>query len=231
MTASLTIPRVAVSVESGLASPGDTVEVADRVALDSFEMGGRTLELADGLTYDVALTNAGDGILAAGIVRGTVTTTCDRCLGPATFQIAADVSCYYLREEPEEEPEDDQDFGLIDPSDGTVDLSEAIQGAIAMDIPFVVLCGDDCRGICPQCGANLNEGPCGCEPPADDPAFERANPFAALAQFAFADGTTVADHAADLATDPGRDDIEDLDDDLSDEEFERLWNEREGGRA
>lgn len=78
MSNKLAIPATPVSIESGLASPGDTVSVCDRLAIDSFEMGGRTFELTCGLSYDVALTNTGDGILAAGIVRGEATTACDR---------------------------------------------------------------------------------------------------------------------------------------------------------
>jgi uncharacterized protein len=223
MSNKLAIPATPVSIESGLASPGDTVSVCDRLAIDSFEMGGRTFELACGLSYDVALTNTGDGILAAGIVRGEATTACDRCLAPTAVSIAGELSCYFLKEEPEEDSADDQDFGLIDEATGTVDLAEAIQGAVAMDVPFVVLCADDCRGLCPTCGANLNEGDCGCAPAEPDSDFERPNPFAALAGFTFADGTTVADHAAELDQ-PDDDAIED---ELSDEEFERLWEERE----
>lgn len=227
---------VRVSIESGLESPGDTISRQETIELASFEMGGRSFELADGLSYDVALTNTGDGILATGIVRGRATTACDRCLEPAELDIAGEVSCYFLHEEPEGEVADEEDFGLIDESDGTVDLSEAIQGAVAMDIPFVVLCQDDCRGLCPVCGANLNEVDCGCtvEP---DPDFELAkNPFAALAGFTFADGTVLADHADELAgagaprPDEG-DDLSDDDDDVSDDEFEAEWERLHGTDA
>ena len=162
MASSWSLPKVTVSVESGLESPGNTIAVADRIDVDSIEMGGRTIELEDGLTYDVALTNTGEGILATGIVRGACRTECDRCLAPAEFDLASEVACYYLREEPEEDVDDEEDFGLIDVENGTVDLSEAIQSSIAMDIPFVILCRDDCKGLCPVCGANRNEVSCTC---------------------------------------------------------------------
>ena len=214
-------PPVVIPIESGLESPGDTISRQGTLKLASFEMGGHAFELSDGLTYDVALTNTGDGILATGIVRGRAATTCDRCLGPAELELSSELSCYYLKEEPTDEVADEEDFGLIDEANGCVDLSEAIQGGVAMDVPFVVLCREDCKGLCPVCGADLNEGDCGCvvEPDSD---FERANPFAALADFRFADGTVLADHADELV----RDDVED-EDDLSDEEFEQAWEERE----
>lgn len=223
------VPPVVVSVESGLESPGNTVTVADRIPLASFELAGRMVELADGLSYDIALTNTGDGILAAGTVRGEATTACDRCLGPAEFEIASEVACYYLKEEPEEQVDDEEDFGLINAADGTIDLAEAIQSSLVMDIPFVILCSDDCKGLCPVCGANLNEGECGCVIEAD-PDFERPNPFAALAGFTFADGTTVADHRFDSEDEPNLDfDLEEEDDeDIADEDFEAAWEAREG---
>ncbi len=218
---------VLVSVESGLASPGDTVSRKARVEVGSFEIGGRALELPDGLTYDVALTNTGEGILVTGIVRGRAVVPCDRCLEPTSLDIAGELSCYYLRELTDEEEGSDEDFGLIDESNGTVDLAAAIQGAVAMEVPFVILCRDDCRGLCPVCGANLNEGDCGCDR-TPDPDFERRNPFAKLAGYTFADGTVLADHADELA---GEEDGPDSEDDaLSDEEFEREW-ERLRGRG
>ncbi len=218
---------VALSIASGLASPGDTVSRQDALPPSSFEMGGRSFELPEGLSYDVALTNTGEGILATGIVRGRAVTACDRCLEPASVDVAAELSCYYLHEEPVDEVEDEEDFGLIDEQSDTVDLADAIQGALAMEVPFVVLCRDDCKGLCPVCGANLNEGPCGCtvEP---DPDFERPNPFAVLAGFTFEDGTVVADHADELeAARAAQED--DGEDDLSDEEFEREWELLHGG--
>lgn len=215
-------PPVVLSIESGLASPGDTISCRDAIDIASFEMGGRVFGLPEGLLYDVALTNTGEGILATGIVRGTVETQCDRCLDPAHLNVSAEVSCYFLREEPDDEAEED-DFGLINHANGTVDLSEAIQGAVAMDIPYVVLCREDCRGLCPVCGANLNEVECGCtvEP---DPDFERANPFAALANYTFEDGSMLADHADELLDDGPSDE-----DDLSDDEFEAAWDVMHGG--
>ena len=212
------LAAVRVSVESGLACPGDSVSVRDTIALGSFTQAGREFVLHDGLEYDIVLTNTGEGVLATGMVRGTATVPCDRCLEDATVDIAAEVSCYYLHDMPED-GDDDEDFGLIDPLDGTVDLTDAIRSAVSMDIPFVILCDDGCKGLCPVCGANLNEGDCGCnrEP---DPDFAKRNPFAVLAGLKFDEAPGDAEG----------DEIEDCDDEeLDDDEFERAWEERRGG--
>ena len=219
MSSKQTFPSIKLSIESGLTSPGDTVSVQNRLDVDSFAIGGRELNVKDGISYDVVLTNTGDGILATGMARFEADTTCDRCLGPAHLDVNAEISCYYLHEEPEDDVEDESDFGLIDDSDGTIDLSEAIQGGLAMEIPYVVTCTDDCKGLCPQCGANLNDGPCGCVI-EHDPDFDRPNPFAALAALKFDDVEDVQDLDEEDAGE---------DDDLDDEEFEREWDAREAG--
>lgn len=223
MSASSSFPQVKLSVESGLVSPGDTISCQDTLEVDSFTIGGRTIALEDGISYDIMLTNTGDGILATGMARFTGKTSCDLCLGDAELDVSAEISCYYLHEEPTDEVEDESDFGLIDASDGTIDLAEAIQGGLAMEIPYVVTCREDCKGLCPQCGANRNEVECGCQP-VHDPDFEHANPFAALAALKFDD----AAYETSAPAPAGDEDIEDLDDldDLDDEEFEKAWAQR-----
>lgn len=69
-------------------------------------------------------------------------------------------------------------------ADRTIDLSGALLSAIVMETPFVVLCREDCAGLCPVCGANLNEEDCGhAAELAEQRERERAesSPFSALA--------------------------------------------------
>ena len=114
------------------------------------------------------------------MVRAHVKGECDRCLDTAEFDIAGEIEEFYLFEEPEN-PEDYEDgYELVD-EDRVIDLAEPINDAIVMDTPFVVLCQPDCKGLCPSCGANLNEGPCGCAAEAEmDWVDNPENPFAAL---------------------------------------------------
>lgn len=61
---------------------------------------GQDFTLPEGIDFDIALTNAGEGILASGILRAHVKGTCDRCLEDAEFDVSAEVDEYYLFEEP-----------------------------------------------------------------------------------------------------------------------------------
>ncbi len=49
----------------------------------------------------------------------------------------------------------------------TIDLGPLVRDAVVLELPMAPLCRDDCAGLCPQCGANRNEGDCGCVAPRD----------------------------------------------------------------
>jgi ribosomal protein L32 len=51
--------------------------------------------------------------------------------------------------------------------DDTIDLGPMVRDAIVLELPMAPLCRDDCRGLCPQCGADRNESECGCVAPAN----------------------------------------------------------------
>ncbi|WP_058270474.1 YceD family protein [Olsenella massiliensis] len=153
--------QVRAVIDERLENPGDSLRVAGHLDEDGYRLGSHDFALPAGLSYDLMLTNAGDGILATGIVSARVTGSCDRCLGPAAFDVTGELDEYYLFREPEEGAEaDEEDFSLVG-DDHTVDLTEAIRSALLMDTPYIVLCDEDCKGLCPVCGANLNEGDCG----------------------------------------------------------------------
>ena len=173
------------AIDDRLSGAGDTLPLAGHLDETGYELGDHEFSLPGGIDYDLVLTNAGEGILATGLVRARVVGTCDRCLEPAEFDVAGEVDGYYLFEEPERlaEDEDEADYELVSP-DNTIDLSGALISALVMETPFVVLCREDCRGLCPVCGANLNEEDCGhaaqLEAQREAERLE-ASPFAALA--------------------------------------------------
>ena len=62
---------------------------------------------------------------------------------------------------------EDSDFVLL--QDYQLPLDELVQDDILLELPYKSLCREDCRGLCPQCGKNLNEGLCGCSTKTEDP--------------------------------------------------------------
>ena len=174
------IAPVVVDLSCALENPGDSLPVTGKLELEGYSSGDKAYTLDDGISYDVVLTHAGDGVLATGFVRARAAGACDRCLESATFDIAGEIEEYFLFEEPEDPEEFEDGFELVGP-ERTIDLSGAISDAVVMDTPFVLLCRPDCAGLCPQCGANLNEGDCGCATASEQAWVDSdENPFAAL---------------------------------------------------
>lgn len=69
--------------------------------------------------------------------------------------------------------ENEEDSGeYIQVSDYKLDLDELVRADILLELPTKFLCKEDCKGLCPQCGKNLNEGACNCQTHQIDPRME-----------------------------------------------------------
>jgi len=125
----------------------------------------------------IRLIHTTEGVLVSGQLHTEVELTCSRCL--ESFSTAVD---FTLEEEfrptidistgaklPSMDGEDEAT--LID-SQHIIDLREVMRQDILLALPTRLLCKPDCAGLCSQCGQNLNEGPCTCEQPLDDPRWE-----------------------------------------------------------
>ena len=66
--------------------------------------------------------------------------------------------------------EDNGDFVLVD--NYQLPLDSLVEADLILSLPSKVLCREDCRGLCPHCGKDLNEGLCGCKPKTVDPRLE-----------------------------------------------------------
>ena len=89
------------ALDARLGEAGDTLPLKGHLDETSYSLGEREFSLPSGIDYDLVLTNAGEGILATGILTTHVVGTCDRCLSPAEFDVSGEVDEYYLFEEPE----------------------------------------------------------------------------------------------------------------------------------
>lgn len=100
-----------------------------------------------------------------GHISGDITVDCRRCLSEAHAHVEAESHVIYS--EPDEVTEDDPDVYPLDPAARDLDLRPAIREEWLLAQPRYVLCREDCRGLCPQCGADLNAGACDCPPQTD----------------------------------------------------------------
>ena len=154
------------------------------------------LELSDDTTANISgttiLTALDDFILANIAGQADITLPCHRCLTPTQLTISLDFSNqFYPRTTPPNLPLvrggaeglDEEDIYPIE--DGHIDLTLPITTEIIASLPVKVLCNDNCLGLCPICGNNLNDNPCKC----DKVEFEVLN------KIRFKDGSTTETEA------------------------------------
>jgi uncharacterized protein len=108
-----------------------------------------------------------------GTARTELELTCSRCLEPFRMPVDAAFGLRFLPASamPTEEEREMQDEDL-DTSyyrDDRIDLNELLREQFYLALPMKPLCVDDCQGLCPQCGTNLNAGTCTCAPAWEDP--------------------------------------------------------------
>jgi uncharacterized protein len=93
---------------------------------------------------------------------------CWRCLEPADLDLDVRTQDFFETELPPlDEIGEDDEASLWYSHDGVLDISAWAHDAVAELLPPKVLCFPLCRGLCTQCGVNLNEAECDCEPPTD----------------------------------------------------------------
>jgi uncharacterized protein len=113
------------------------------------------------------LSSAGPGrFYWHGSIEGDVALECSRCLGDTTAHVTDDTHLIFA-EAGSGDVADDPDVFLLDDRSNELDLRPAIREQWLLNVPGYALCRDDCKGLCPTCGAELNLGPCDCKSHAD----------------------------------------------------------------
>lgn len=118
------------------------------------------LRAEDPVVVDALFEWVSDGLLATGTVEGGWEAPCRRCLKPARGDLRVDVQELF-----EPHPREGESYRL---GHDTVDLEPLAREALTLDLPLAPLCREDCRGLCPTCGADLNLGDCDCPPAQAD---------------------------------------------------------------
>jgi uncharacterized protein len=127
------------------------------------------LAIADDLTVQhlhgsVTLTRTPQGLYAQGSLRATAPAECVRCLTQFEQPVSSRFAEMY-HYPPEKAPAD----AFVIPEHMNLDFSPIVREDMLLSMPMRLLCRPDCKGLCPKCGKNLNEGPCDCPPDDGNP--------------------------------------------------------------
>lgn len=156
-------------------NPGRT----QALSLESENLEGLTegLSLAGKIHLDGMLTGKDRSVAFAAHVTAVIGTVCDRCLKPLSYALdfelsetlmsAHDVDVLVAHGADREQLETENWIY----NDAHLDLNYLVLDAILTQLPLRHLCRPDCKGLCPHCGADLNDGPCDCENTEIDPRW------------------------------------------------------------
>lgn len=122
------------------------------------------VELLEPLRVDLHARPVGEGVLVRGTLRTLLNVACRRCLATVEWRVDRAVELLF---EPLSGAEADMLEGEVYPlpeRGSELDLGGLLREQLLLDVPMYVLCRDECRGLCAQCGADLNQAACDCVP-------------------------------------------------------------------
>ncbi len=120
------------------------------------------------------LLNIGGSLELSARAEAVLECTCDRCLEGFESPVECSVEEVLKKEEPEMA---DENPDAIYFQGNSVELDEIVLNNIILSLPIKSLCSEDCKGLCPKCGQNLNEGECSCDTREADPRFDALDKF------------------------------------------------------
>ena len=178
----LTNPFNSINVKFAIISDIDNFDLSDISSSEGMriqktaEFGMDTITFQSGSfpvlakePIELTITNTGDRNLEIrGTGKITVGIPCDRCLEEVSTEIPLEIERKLDMKLTDEDRVNDLDESSYLPG-MDLDVDQLVYLEVLMSWPLKVLCREDCKGICSQCGKNLNDGPCGCVEEPKDP--------------------------------------------------------------
>jgi uncharacterized protein len=154
----------------------ETVHVSHSFSMEEVAFDYKGYELAGAFKLDADVTkNSRQEVMIKGSIAGRVRVFCDRCLEPFEFELNPAFQIVMIPARPAAaDGEDAIEADRLDENvyrDPKISLTDLLTEQIILNLPAKVLCGDECRGLCARCGANLNQGACACTADESDPRW------------------------------------------------------------
>ena len=151
-----------------LSGAKDDMTVSAPLEMETFQTALAEYPVMEKRPVELVLTKTGkDKLHISGNGFVALEIPCDRCLEPVRTEMYFDIDKDIDMQEASGEIEDEEEKDYIDGYN--LDVDKLVFGEILLLIPGKTLCKEDCKGLCLRCGANLNEGECGCDRESLDP--------------------------------------------------------------
>ena len=150
---------------------------SDLIGLDEL-ISSNQLQISGSIVYHFRLFRVSGMIEVQGHCATTVSLACSRCLEPFDLPIDIDFELTYAEQLPEIDDEFDdeieltaEDIGIALLDGDEINLAEPLVEQLLLNLPFQPICKESCNGLCPHCGADLNQAKCNCNEPQFDTRF------------------------------------------------------------
>ena len=154
-----------INIASVLKNDGASKMFSGDVELGTFDYMGSTLAFEKPVRVVGKVFNIGGTLEISAEIKGEYTTECSRC----GEKVEAELSAELFESIDDEFSDIDEECIVV--SGNVIDISGSIEACIFNSIPLQFLCREDCKGLCPQCGTDLNKNECNCEDEVYDPRF------------------------------------------------------------
>ncbi len=145
-----------------------SMEVHVKSDLENTDFLGEEFVFPDGLCVDGKITNNTKSLHLEANVKGKMIVHCARCQTPVEKSVDFDISEILVRDDNTESFVDED---VIVFSGYTLDIDDIVINNFLMNISAKFLCKEDCKGLCPKCGQDLNVGECSCSDDEIDPRW------------------------------------------------------------
>ena len=137
------------------------------VPADDVLFDGVAFEMRGPLEVRLEAQQAAHDVLVRGTLEGEAVLGCRRCLTEVGTPIREEVALLFREGVSSADAEAEEIYALPEKGNA-LDLTHAIREHLVLAVPEFAICSETCKGLCPTCGANLNETTCSCEPTAVD---------------------------------------------------------------
>ena len=144
---------------------GSTLPVELVETIDDVKDYPDVVEFVEPVRIEGTLKNEDDVFVLDAMGKTTALMECSSCLAPVRKELS-----FEIKERFAHTGRDDEETETF--TGDQIDLADYVKRGIIGELPMRVECREDCKGLCPICGKDLNDGDCGCDRTIRDPRFE-----------------------------------------------------------
>lgn len=122
---------------------------------------------------EVVLDKTPNQIALKAAIHTAADFSCDRCTAPFSSPLDTAYRMHYLWNDEDASQYDDAEVQIIPQGSSIIDITEDVRQTVLVAVPLKRLCREECLGLCPHCGKDLNDGPCDCRTELVDTRWEK----------------------------------------------------------